>query len=209
MKIPIIFLLLVFTLTNSKGQPEKKILKNLKSYKDVQAYNKGDNPYTITNFHINSGNELNENQKAIFGIDKKIFNFNGFWLKKMKQEEYIGSCVRYLYLDGSKLSLDRINTLRDSILTLYHQDPTEENFINLVNQFTMDGNENGGLLNWYNSKSMVKAFSEAVIAGEKNSVFLIDVPDRKWYYLVFKIDDEKPIKMKSYIVIESKDKDSR
>jgi parvulin-like peptidyl-prolyl isomerase len=59
-------------------------------------------------------------------------------------------------------------------------------FEQLADEFTMDGNRNHGDLGFFEPGMMVKEFEEAVRAHANGEVFIIDVPERQWYYVVKK-----------------------
>lgn len=65
----------------------------------------------------------------------------------------------YIYLDGSRLSQDAIDSLRKLILHRYSAGAT---FEQLADEFTMDGNRNHGDIGYFVPGMMVKEFEEAV-----------------------------------------------
>lgn len=100
--------------------------------------------------------------------------------------------VSYVYLDGSQMRLDKINKLRQSIISDYERGIT---FAELANRYTMDGLKDGDL-NWFDQGMMVKVFEDAILAHKKGDIFAVDIPDEKWYYVVLKTyDDVKKVRM--------------
>ena len=100
--------------------------------------------------------------------------------------------VSYIYLDGSKIDLKRIAELRYEIMTFL---ANGKKFSDLANEYTMDGNKNGDL-GWFEEGMMVKDFENAIKAHKKGDVFTVDIPENKWYYVVFKtFDDLEKVKL--------------
>lgn len=100
--------------------------------------------------------------------------------------------VSYIYLDGSKLSNSEIDKLRKKIISAYK---SGKPFADLANQYTMDLAKDGDL-NWFDQGMMVQVFEDAVLAHKKGDIFMVDIPDKKWYYVVLKtFDDVQKISM--------------
>ncbi|UUC44571.1 peptidylprolyl isomerase [Flavobacterium cerinum] len=95
--------------------------------------------------------------------------------------------VSYIYLDGSKKSLNEINKLRPEIIKQYRKGTP---FLDLVKKYTMDGNPTGEL-DWFMNGSMVPEFEAAVKAHKKGEIFTVDVPEKKWYYVTLKTHDDR------------------
>ncbi|HRG18959.1 MAG TPA: peptidylprolyl isomerase [Flavobacterium lutivivi] len=103
--------------------------------------------------------------------------------------------VSYIYLDGSKLDFKRIGELRYEIMTYF---VNGEKFSDLADKYTMDGNKNGDL-GWFEEGMMVKDFENAVKAHKKGDIFTVNIPEKKWYYVVLKtFDDIEKVKLKIY-----------
>jgi hypothetical protein len=58
----------------------------------------------------------------------------------------------------------------------------------------MDGNQTGDL-GWFSDAQMTPGFGTAVRKHIKNDLFTVDIPDRKWYYVVLKTDNDQLMKM--------------
>lgn len=97
--------------------------------------------------------------------------------------------VSYIFLDESKITLKDINKRRNAILKAYKNGKA---FDLLANQYTMDSSKDGDL-GWFTEGMMVPEFETAVKQHRLNDVFTIDIPDRKWYYVVLKTFDDKMI----------------
>ena len=96
--------------------------------------------------------------------------------------------LNYIFFDESQLSKEAIDLKRNEILELYKKGATSDE---LVAQFTMDHNvKPGGNFGWIDELAVEPTFREAVKRHKKNDVFIVDVPDKKWYYIVFKLYDD-------------------
>jgi hypothetical protein len=98
--------------------------------------------------------------------------------------------VSYVYLSGEQLSKNKIDVLRQEIITKYK---SGSSFIELAQKYTMDGN-NTGDTNWFTEEMMVKEFEQAVRNHKKNEIFTVDVPSQNWYYVVLKTHDDTFLK---------------
>lgn len=105
----------------------------------------------------------------------------------VKTESILSMRVSYIYLDGSKLNINEINKKRQEIIKLYKKD---KSFGELVAKYNMDGNINNGDLGWFNEGVMHKTFEYAVKNHKKNDLFVVDIPENKWYYVVLKTYDD-------------------
>jgi len=96
--------------------------------------------------------------------------------------------VSYIYLDGKKLSKPAIDSLRTRIIQQFNEGVP---FAELAAQYSMDGNRsNGGDLGWFVEKEMVPEFENAVKQHQKGDIFTLDIPERNWYYVVYKTYDD-------------------
>ena len=100
--------------------------------------------------------------------------------------------VSYVYLDASKLTLEKINELRKNLISDYKNG---KSFAELANQYTMDTAKDGDL-GWFNQGMMVPIFEKEVLNHKKGDIFIVDVPENNWYYVVLKtFDDIKMVQM--------------
>ncbi|OXB21689.1 hypothetical protein B0A80_16725 [Flavobacterium tructae] len=107
----------------------------------------------------------------------------------VKIEPILSMRVSYIYLDGSKLTINQINKKRKEIIKSYKKSkPFEE----LVVIYNMDGNSSKGDLGWFNEGVMHKTFEDAIKSHKKNDLFEVDIPENKWYYVVLKTYNDLP-----------------
>jgi hypothetical protein len=110
------------------------------------------------------------------------------FIMKILDEREVELCkVKYIYLDGSKLSLNEVDSLRALIIHRYN---SGDEFEELVRTYTMDGNPTGDL-GWFSKGMMVDTFDNAVRLRKKGEIFTVDVEQNKWYYVVLKNYDNR------------------
>jgi hypothetical protein len=205
MKKNIIILSCLFIAQIMAAQSIESALNAIENYDDVRAFKKANVDLYIEQFYLNTGDELDVlQQKVLSLLDTSLFELNGYWYKILDKKTYTGSRVRYIYLDGNKWDYAKIDSVRNVIIQKYEANPTEENYINLVKTYNMDGNKNGGDLGWYNPSNMVKPFSQTVFGHKKGDIFKIDISENKWYYVVLKSEEEKKVTSLSYLVVNKK-----
>lgn len=116
-----------------------------------------------------------------------ILNESGFLYKVLWDTSCTFSRVSYIFLDGSVLNIQQIDSLRDDIIGQYNKGTQ---FPKLAATYSMDGNTTGDLP-WFCQGSMVPEFIEAINQHSKNEIFKADVPSRKWYYIIKKTYESK------------------
>jgi hypothetical protein len=121
-----------------------------------------------------------------------------FVIKIMQDREEELCKVKYIYLNGDKLSKSEIDSLRTIIVNRYNKG---DDFETLVKAYTMDGNPTGDLP-WFYKGMMAETFDNAVRPRKKGEIFTVDVSENKWYYVVLKDEDNKMTKAKISVVIK-------
>ncbi len=109
-------------------------------------------------------------------------------VKVLEYKTIVAIKVNYIFFDGRKLTKKAIDLKRKEILDLYENGISSDD---LVEQFTMDGNiKKGGNFGWIDENRVEKTFCEAVKKHKKGDVFIVDTPELKWHYIVFKLYDD-------------------
>ncbi|WP_396600914.1 peptidylprolyl isomerase [Algibacter sp. R77976] len=101
--------------------------------------------------------------------------------------------IAYIYIDGSKNSLNEINEFRDKIIAKYNNGAP---FDFLAKQYSKDDNANkGGDLGWFLKEDMHPDFQNEIFKTDHslNDIFTVDVPSENWYYVVLKTHEPKDI----------------
>ena len=98
------------------------------------------------------------------------------------------------------MAIDAINKKRAEIFEKHKKGTSSDD---LVREFNMDGNiKDGGNFGWINENDIDKTFASEVKKHKKGAVFKIDVPERNWYYVVFKLYDDQKKYLIQYIEIK-------
>lgn len=103
---------------------------------------------------------------------------------------YRVSCV---YLDGTKKTKDEIKEIQNTILVKYNQG---FRFKDLAKMYSMDSNATrGGDLGWFTHGDLLPEFENAILNPDKNvnDIFVVDIPEKNWYYVVLKTHETKRI----------------
>ena len=128
-----------------------------------------------------------------------IFTQEENTFKIIEEADIQASRVSYVYLDGKKLSLPEINKLRERIVGEYKQGKP---FAELANKYTMDTNKNGDL-GWFIEGTMVPIFESSIQKHKLNDIFIVDIAENQWYYVVLKTFDSKKVKNLTLIRVKS------
>lgn len=97
------------------------------------------------------------------------------------------SKVNYIFLSGDDLSSQQIDSIRNLITDEYKKGTP---FSQLASLYSMDASTNGDLP-WFCPGTMVKEFEDAVNQHRAGDLFTVNIPSRKWYYVVKKIYESK------------------
>jgi parvulin-like peptidyl-prolyl isomerase len=121
---------------------------------------------------------------------------------KIIESKTVGSFrASYIYLDGSKLKIPIIDSLRQVIISNYKAGAS---FQELAEKFNMDANKNKGDLGWFKEGMMVKKFEQAVSNAKKGEIFTVDIPENNWYYVVLKTFSNREVKSMTFIKTKSR-----
>ncbi|WP_130733894.1 hypothetical protein [Flavobacterium sp. J27] len=108
--------------------------------------------------------------------------------------------LNYVFFNGKEISVKEINKRRAEVLYMYKKGVSSDE---LVHQFTMDRNiKPGGNFGWIDEDLVDSVFISEVKKHKKGDVFIIDVPKNEWYYVVFKLFDDRQKHLIQYIEIE-------
>lgn len=109
--------------------------------------------------------------------------------KIIESTESVNYRASYIFLDGAELSPSEIENLRKLILQKISEGvPFEQ----LSDKYTMDGNNTHGDTGWFFGEEMVpRELQNAVKNHKLGDVFFVDVPERKWNYIVKKTYDDQ------------------
>lgn len=60
----------------------------------------------------------------------------------------------------------------------------------------------GGDLDWFNEDVMHQTFVNAIKKHKKNDIFIVDIPEENWYYVVLKTYDDIE-KVRLFILVKN------
>ena len=127
--------------------------------------------------------------------EKPCDNCYTFVIKILSKGTDTALRCKYIYLDGSKLSMESIESKREDILTRYNDGTS---FDELFKEYNMDGNPDGNF-GWFRKHMAVEPFYEAVASHQKGDIFKIDVPKQKWYYVALKTHADTTVEMTKHV----------
>ena len=150
---------------------------------------------TIPETHATDTSNVFTSKKkgAVFSDENRVF-------KVLNTQKTNAHRVSYIYLDRSKLSMEAINALRKTILEKYKAGTP---FTELANEYTMDHNKTGDL-NWFKDGTMVPLFEKAVKKHKVNDIFIVDIPENKWYYVTLKTFQDKELEELTLLSVKKK-----
>jgi parvulin-like peptidyl-prolyl isomerase len=124
--------------------------------------------------------------------------------KTMTLKESEADRVQYIYFNNATVPKKRIDSLRAVVMKRLKGGET---FAALAKEYSMDpSGKRGGDTGWYDRAIYVPEFVSPVRAHAKGDVFTVDIPGKKWYYVVRKSHD--PLKRKQivalYVAVPSK-----
>lgn len=185
------------------SQEAKKELKKTNSTEDITSLMKKWPGWDVELDYINMTDSsiTDENIKSLEKGDVKLVNKGetDYLYKVIEVEKSKEFRVSYIYLDGSKLSQAKIDSLRAMLINKYKSGIS---FSELNSQYTMDGNKNGGDLGWFQSGTMVREFENAIVKHKEGDIFTVDVDSKGWYYVALKTHADKENKMLTVIKIK-------
>jgi parvulin-like peptidyl-prolyl isomerase len=139
---------------------------------------------------FNSGKDSSELFNKL-NSSSGIIEQEGFCYKVVETTSEISFRASYVFLDGKKLSVKQIDSLRKIIVAKYK---TGVSFSTLADEYNMDGNRNHGDLGWFTEGVMEEKFESAVRSHKKGELFTLDIKYNKWYYVILKTFDNTQIK---------------
>ncbi len=173
------------------GQNIDKQMETVTTVAQADAFIKSNTNLDAQLLTISSDKDTSDINKKLFLKNLgDIFPDDNFTYKIIESVNALSFRVSYIYLDGNKLSLQSIDSLRKIIL---HKYKNGISFLDLVKEYNMDSNKKGDL-GWFTEGMMMKEFEMAVRSHKLNDIFTIDIPSKKWHYVTLKTFDDKNIK---------------
>jgi len=99
----------------------------------------------------------------------------------------------YIYFDGKKLKKSAIDSLKQVIKSKLK---SGRQFNQLAGTYSMDRNAiRGGDLGWFTANKASKQFVNSLIENKPNTIYNLDLPDSKKYYIINKTKQQKDIRL--------------
>lgn len=120
--------------------------------------------------------------------------------KLLESKPIVAIKVNYIFFDGTRLTMKEINEKRAEVLQMHKKGISSDD---LVRQFTMDTNiKPGGNFGWINENDVDITFVSEIKKHKKGDIFIINIPEKNWYYVVFKLYDDQKKYLIQYIEIK-------
>jgi parvulin-like peptidyl-prolyl isomerase len=196
MKLSILSLLTLLCFI-SFGQTLTKKIQEVSSIEEANDFKKSYSEVTL--FTVSTDKDTTGISKEL--LAKKtgdLFSDEQYTYKIVDSKTALSFRASYIYLDGKKLTLKTIDSLRTIIMNKFRSGVT---FSELAKQYNMDGNRNAGDLGWFTEGMMVKDFEMAIRKHNKGDIFKIDIPENKWYYVALKTYENTKIKTSTVLKI--------
>lgn len=198
MKKTLLFLFtLTFTQLFAQSTTEKE-LETIETPEQIESYLATKNSKKNKVITFNEEKHKTILAKALFklgtGRTKTVENeFEKTFYKVVAKKSKTYYRASYIYLDGSKYTLESINDLRKNIIGRYNAGAT---FNFLAKQYSMDANANkGGDLGWFTNGDLHPDFEQAILKNTHTigEAFTLDIPSQNWYYVVVLTEEPKEI----------------
>jgi hypothetical protein len=194
-------LLTAFVLFNlvAFAQDDTKQIKKINTIEQANAFITANPKLSGEIIEFNTGTDSSALAKKIVAANRKQpLTIGGYTYKVVEVKKSFLLRVSYIFLDGSKLSMSQVDSLRKAIIFKYNNGTT---FPELAKEYDMAGTPDCDL-GWAPEGMLVNEFSSAVKAHKKGEIFTIDVPDKQWYHVTLKTFDDKEVKI--YTVLKVK-----
>lgn len=200
MRMQLFLLTLLFGDCSLYGQKAETILSKIKNVSEAKSFINNNPRMDAKLFSISRNSDTSEIHLPLYekksGFTFEIGNVN---YKLLQVDSALSFRVSYIYLNSDQLSKNLIDSLRNVIISKYK---AGESFLNLVQQYSMDGNITGDT-GWFTENMMVRSFETAVRNHKKGDIFVVDTPDQNWYHVVLKVYDDTFIKKLTILKIKN------
>lgn len=194
-----LFLLLLAACGQSTDYRSQEIILD-RAVTTEDAYKLAEKYSFITTSPLSSAKDTN-------ALDKKLFSLNvgdtatidGRYYRIVADTGNYTFRASYIHLDGEVLKHREIDSLRTLILQQY---AAGKSFEVLNAKYNMDPNQKDGDTGPFTAGMMVKPFEDAVRVHKKGDIFLVDVPDKRWYFVVKKTADNEGEKIRIVVSIK-------
>ena len=178
--------LLLFSASSfAQGPTVTDQFKKIDNTQQAQAWMDANKNLKPALLHLSAGKDSTLIDKRLLRQKKgDLFSVGYVTYKVIESNETVKYRANYIFLDGSSLSEQQVDSIRKIIL---QKSAAGASFEQLSDQYTMDGNTTHGDTGWFFGEEMLpKEFQNAVEKHKLGDVFFVDVPDKQWHYIVKK-----------------------
>ena len=186
MKTGLIGLLFFFYFTSGIAQPTvREQFEKISTLQEAQKFVDANQALKPEIYTLTYGKDSSRVDQRLLKLTKgEILSIGYTTYKILESKESVNYRASYIFLDGAELSVSEIENLRKLILQKISEGVP---FEKLSDEYTMDGNNTHGDTGWFFGEEMVPRELQNGVKNHKlGDVFFVDVPDRKWNYIVKK-----------------------
>lgn len=187
----------------TKIESEKE-LKKIDSVNQIQLL-KDKNPNWVIQTHIVVNDSLEKDSilsNLKIGDIATIAKGNQSYSYKLLEVDTIRKYrADHIFLDGRKLSLNKIDSIQKIIMEKYSKGVS---FNKLVARYTMYPDKKNYYSDWFEEGWMIKKFESAVKNHQKGDIFPLDVYSKKWHYVVLKTHVNRETVKRTFVRIINK-----
>ena len=188
-KTSLVALLLLFSASAFSQATVTDQFKSINTVQQAQAWMDANKALKPAILQLSAGKDSTLIDKRLLRQKKgEIFSVGYVTYKVIESTESVKYRANYIFLDGGSLTQSQVDSLKKLIL---QKASSGGSFDQLSDQFTMDGNTTHGDTGWFFGEEMMpKEFQEAVAQHKKDEVFVVDVSEKQWHYIVKKTYDD-------------------
>jgi len=173
------------------GQKVDTRIQSISSVQKAEEFRKQHPELDSKLFTISSDRDTSDITVRLF--EKPInytFTIDNYEYKIVEKTSSTLFRASYIFLDGDQLSISAIDSIRQTILKKYKEGAW---FVDLVKEYTMDGDHNGDL-GWIEEGTTMSEFEKEIKLHKNKDIFTVNIASKNWYYVVLKTEDDMPIK---------------
>ena len=185
MKNSLVVLLLLVSAAGFAQQTVTEKFQKINTVQEAQQFIDANAPLKPALLKLSWGKDSSLIEKRLLRQKKgDIFSVGYVTYKVIEAKETVNFRANYIFLDGSSLSAQQVDSIKKIIL---QKSAAGASFEQLSDQYTMDGNTTHGDTGWFFGEEMLpKEFQEAVEKHKLGDIFSVDVSDKQWHYIVKK-----------------------
>ncbi len=182
------------------GQHSTSKLSVVKSYADAQHFIRQNPKSEGEIILVNSLDEDADKEKKLTELAQgDVITIDDYTYKVISTEKQLRLRSSYIFLDGNKLSAFSMDSIR---VVVENRFENGTDFNQLVAEYSMDGMTDGDL-GWAQEGVLLKEIEDAIKSHQVNDFFVVDIPEKKWYFIVVKTFGEKYVTESTVLKIKA------